>query len=263
MMRDLARRQTSSYALRGAVKQHAPPIIQWWLAGVNSYVLGEPEIRWLPQLVDPRRIAVDVGAYAGSYTFHLARLCPFVRAYEPCRASHERLRRVAPKNVIVRPVALSDHQGESTLRIPVYPDGGVGMGAASLGVNSPHSVRTEPVALTTLDAEDLPPVGFIKIDAERHELEVIRGGLGVIGRDRPTMLVEVDRNSAPAPGHPVVSVVREILGHLDGYEASFLDSGRWRPFAEFDLDTHQHHSDDDHHMHSDRYINNFLLRGLG
>ena len=36
------------------------------------------------------------------------------------------------------------------------------------------------------------PVGFIKVDVEGHEEEVIDGGFRVIARDHPVLLIEIE-----------------------------------------------------------------------
>src|ERR1700741_672839 len=49
----------------------------------ESTRFGEPEIRLLRYLVDPRRTAIDIGAAEGIYAFHLQRLARRCVAFEP------------------------------------------------------------------------------------------------------------------------------------------------------------------------------------
>ncbi len=46
------------------------------------------------------------------------------------------------------------------------------------------------VAVRRLDSLDLPPPGFIKIDVEGHELDVLRGGARLLERVRPVVILE-------------------------------------------------------------------------
>jgi hypothetical protein len=50
------------------------------------------------------------------------------------------------------------------------------------------------VELRTLDSLNLQDVGFVKIDVEGHELDVLRGGAETIQRNRPHLLIEVREN---------------------------------------------------------------------
>jgi hypothetical protein len=43
----------------------------------------------------------------------------------------------------------------------------------------------------------MPPVGFIKIDVEGHELSVIKGATALIRRDSPIILVELEDRHRP------------------------------------------------------------------
>ncbi len=52
-----------------------PPKGRFLALAYKNYFLGDPILRRLPELVDPRRTAVDVGAYVGIYTYFLAKRC--------------------------------------------------------------------------------------------------------------------------------------------------------------------------------------------
>ena len=79
---------------------------------------GEPELRLLPELVDPARVAVDVGANRGVWTHQLAALCPTVYAFEPNPKMFAILDAARPANVIARRVALSNRSGVASLNVP-------------------------------------------------------------------------------------------------------------------------------------------------
>ena len=71
-----------------------------------------------------------------------------------------------------------------------------------------------------LDSLDLGDVGFIKIDVEGHETEVIDGASELIARCRPIMLVEIEEVHS---GKPVRVVINEIERH--GYRCFALFDG--------------------------------------
>lgn len=81
--------------------------------------------------------------------------------------------------------------------------------------NCPDAVdfATLGVPLRTLDSFELSDVGFIKIDAEGHELQVLQGASATITLCKPNLLIEVRRNEAS-----VYALMRSL-----GYEACRLD----------------------------------------
>jgi len=75
-----------------------------------------------------------------------------------------------------------------------------------------------------LDDLKLENVGFVKIDVEGHEAEVLRGAANIITRDRPNFLIEVggyERNCDPSA----------VFQELDGYTSLVLDHGTLKLIA--------------------------------
>jgi FkbM family methyltransferase len=191
---------------------------EWWR--------GEPEIRLLPSLVDRRRNAVDVGANKGTYSYFLARLARQVYAFEPNPKMFAVLRRTVGRNVTALPLALSDRSGAATLRIP-YGRKGVSNQGSSLSAAKPmdHFIPLQ-VESRRLDDLGLADVGFIKIDVEGHEREVLQGAAQIIERDRPTLLIEIEEAHT---GVPLMQSIEWVCGL--GYDAHFLHAGGLQPLA--------------------------------
>ncbi len=134
-----------------------------------------------------RAVFVDVGANQGLWTTFLAALRPrgTVFAFEPHPGNFRRLAdnvaRVGVGSVFLAQCALGDVDGAAQLR--------------SFGDTLSHSlVRGQggpsvDVLVRRFDGLILPPVDFVKIDAEFHEVAVLRGGLRCWG-ERTTLLVE-------------------------------------------------------------------------
>ena len=154
----------------------------------------EPELHVLPFLVDPERVSVDAGANRGSYTYFLSKLTKHVFAYEPNPAMRQLLKRASAENVTVSDVALSDSTGEAQFAVPKSGHG-FGNNAGSLEVGMLESENENLVRFSVptrrLDDENLENVGFIKIDVEGHEREVLLGAKALITRDRPVLLMEI------------------------------------------------------------------------
>jgi FkbM family methyltransferase len=191
----------------------------------------EQEMVTARQFLNPKNIAVDVGANVGLFTAVLARRSKKVVAFEPNPSCAEHLRKVAPRNCEVIAKAVSDNGGKTVLRVPVSQ--GIPMQAlATIEAANCHgsefrasSLVTHEVEKVTLDQVLLAQtaterIGFINIDAEGHEFAVLRGGEGLIDKHQPVLLVEIEyRHGAQ---------VSDIFAWLEarGFAARALVDGR-------------------------------------
>lgn len=176
----------------------------------------EPELNVLPLLVDPTRTCVDAGANRGTYTYFLSKLAKHVYAYEPNPAMRWILNRVAARNVSVSPIALSDHTGEAQFAVP-RSETKCHNNAGSLEVahlsESRDAVVLLPVQAARLDDQGVSNVGFIKIDVEGHERELLLGARQVIARDRPVLLIEMMESLAPGATMSNLEYVEQLGYH--------------------------------------------------
>jgi len=172
---------------------------------------GEPEIRLLKYLVDPRRIAIDIGAAEGVYTFYLQKIARRCVAFEPNPDSYAYLKR-ALTGVEIHHAAVSSVEGEATLRVPVVN----GIAYAGWGTIEPknqltevprHSLREIRVPTMRPDQMALDDVGFVKIDVEGHELDVLAGLSGLLERCLPNLLIEI---GGPQRGGSLSEVRRRL-----------------------------------------------------
>ena len=156
---------------------------------------GEPEIRLLRYLVDPTRAAIDIGAAEGVYAFFLQRLALRCIAFEPNPSSHLGLKRALP-GVEIHEAAVSAVEGDATLRIPVVN----GIPYAGWGTIEPknqlaelprHVVDEIKIRTVRPDRMALGNIGFIKIDVEGHELDVLAGLSELLAKCRPNLLIEI------------------------------------------------------------------------
>jgi FkbM family methyltransferase len=160
-------------------------------------------------------VAIDVGANRGVYVFPLAARASHVYAYEPSPWLASYLARGVPSNVTVRPCAVSDKPGTVSLRVPIRADGSLSHNEGSIERYGTEGTRSAEVQCVRLDDENTGPVGFIKIDAEDHEIPVVRGARNIILRDRPNLLVEV-LGFAQNPQWPALLAEIRALGY-EGY----------------------------------------------
>ncbi|MGE5269971.1 MAG: FkbM family methyltransferase [Thiohalocapsa sp.] len=194
---------------------------------------GEQEVRLLPQLVDRRRNAVDVGANKGTYTYFLARLARQVYAFEPNPKMYAVLRRTIARNVIAYPTALSDCSGTASLRVPYGRKGFSNQGSSLSAAKPMENFMPIEVESRRLDELGLADIGFIKIDVEGHERAVLSGAAETIARDRPILLVEIEEAHT---GEKLAQSLAWISGL--GYDAYFVAGGGLQPVASLNAADH-------------------------
>ena len=152
----------------------------------------------LRRLLPKDALVVDIGSNFGYYAVHLCQaLGPQSRAiaFEPMPLNFARLSRNIDLNglsgrVTALQVGLSDARGEASMAARQGNSGSAQIGTATR--------QGTAVRLETLDGLWPSVAGagatadFIKIDVEGHEPRALAGARGVLERDRPIVLLEVD-----------------------------------------------------------------------
>ncbi len=153
---------------------------------------------------------VDVGANVGYITTLLSRWVGSggrVYSLEPIPETFDVLEQVVLRqglsNVVAICSAAGAEDGNAQMQVPDYPDGGHNYYESRLVSGAgPDASSGIPVRVARLDTLLLGrdgPFALIKIDAEGHELAVVQGALGLLRRDHPALLIEVEGNpDAPA-----------------------------------------------------------------
>ncbi len=214
---------------------------------------GERELKLLPHLLDRNKNSVDVGANKGVYTYWMQRYSRHVYAYEPNPKIFKILRAGARGNVTASPIALSNTAGRSVLRVPRTAKGYSNQGASLNHEKVGPSFGEVTVETRRLDDENLENVGFIKIDVEGHEFAVLEGARATIGRDRPTLLMEIEQAHNKMP-------IEESLARVTGlgYDGFALIGGALRSLAFFYPELHHRAA-----PRPEDYIFNFVFIAKG
>jgi FkbM family methyltransferase len=154
-------------------------------------------IEWSKQLCDKTKIFLDVGAHTGTYALSLAGECERVMAFEPQKHTYYALcGSVALSglaNVECVQVALGSPEqaaeGAQALQVCSLDGGGSSL---CLAENMrERKFREELVQVRTLDSYLLENIGFVKLDVEGNELNVLRGAKETLIRSgRPKILFE-------------------------------------------------------------------------
>lgn len=213
----------------------------------------EPELARLRTFVPRGRNAVDVGGWLGPWTRELSRWCTRVDTFEPQPDLARFLRKVVPDNVTVHEVAVSDQAGRLGLVVPSARHGENALASlrADAAAGDPDAIVHE-VEVVRLDDLGLVDIGFLKVDVEGHEREVLDGARELLARDRPRILLEAEQRHLSTP-------LGELFDHVAslGYRGWFLHADRWHELDAFDVDERQTaHLDD---LTGPDYVNNFLF----
>jgi len=203
----------------------------------DHFLRGEPELRLLPHLCDKQKTSLDVGANIGTYTYFMRKHSRSVRAFEPNPALARRLESLFP-DVTVRHAAVTNTPGELRLRVPIV-DGRAQHELASVEAGfDDDEVEEYCVPAVRLDDEATTEVGFIKVDAERHEIPVLQGAMQTINKYRPVIMTEATPLLYPCPLPEMFRFVTEV-----GYEGWFRFEGAYHPFSHFNREVHTNRKD--------------------
>jgi FkbM family methyltransferase len=180
----------------------------------GNFVTDEKEFGRLSEWVSAGDWVIDIGANIGHYTLKLSSIVGAegrVLAFEPITATFEVLAsnvaRSRASNVTLFNTAASDGTTVVGMDIPSFDSGMDNYYMANISADGGISCLTVAV-----DSLNLPNrVGFIKIDAEGHEMHVLAGMRELLMRDKPILVVELSSD--------------DIEGFLEslGYEVSKIE----------------------------------------
>lgn len=197
----------------------------------NNY---EIELGILDKIANKNLESVDVGVYRGVYTYKLAQITKHVHSFEPNPLIfpylEKHLNKIV-KNVTLYNTALSDKNSETDLKIPKRfktinkedYEQRYKLGWATIhkdNVLDNNEFITQRVKTGTLD--DLiktKDIGFIKIDVEGHEKNVLMGSKNLITRCKPNMLVEIEERHTKDKVANTINFINEL-----GYKSYYCNN---------------------------------------
>ena len=187
--------------------------------------LKEDELALLPLLRKYGGTAIDAGANFGTYTWHMSKCFDCCHAFEP----NPHLSAVLQKGfdarypfVTIHQIALSNRASSTILRIPqmnigystIEPSNQLEGKVSTLGQINAVNIECKP-----LDAYEFEDVGFIKIDVEGHEMEVLQGAVQTIKHNLPSILVEAEERHRTGSVEGIFHYLRPY-----GYQRFIIDA---------------------------------------
>jgi len=204
----------------------------------------------------------DIGANTGFYSDILEDIAGSEQLYlfEPLPHLHNYLKKRFRKAHVFE-LALSNQEGSRTIRVP-FIDGKRFDTRATFGEHrEPGQTGFEEieVRLTTLDTLTrklgLDSIGFMKIDVEGHEAEVLKGGIETLTRFAPLILIEIEARHHGFPIATIFSTLEDIgyKGYFINVESySLVETGQFN----CKRDQKQEHLQSRQFL---RYLNNFFF----
>ena len=192
----------------------------------------EEELLVLDKVVDKNLESVDVGVYRGIYTYQLSKISKHVHAFEPnpllFSYLNKNLKQLA-KNITLYENALSNASVTTDLKIPkrfntinkknyeeMYKLGSATIHEKNL-LNNEDFVTFK---IRTRKLDDILTnnnIGFIKIDVEGHEENVLNGAIEIIKRDKPVLLVEIEEKHSKKKVGESINFINSL-----GYKSYYL-----------------------------------------
>ena len=190
----------------------------------------EKELALIEKFSDKSKDALDIGVYRGVYSYKLAQYFNYVHSFEPNPLLFPYLNKNLKKiinNIELYNFALSNNNGETYLKLPIRSQSIFSknieelyqLGAASIHPkNNFNKFKEVTVKKKKLDDFKINnKIGFIKIDVEGHEIEVIDGAKKTILENMPVLLVEIEERHTQ-------SSVKNSIDYIEkfGYDCLFL-----------------------------------------
>ena len=195
----------------------------------NNY---EEELKIIDKLQDKSKYAIDVGVYRGVYSYKLSQHFKHVYSFEAnpilFKYLNNFLNKIIP-NMTLYNFALSNKNNTANLKIPlrsksffknnieeIYQ-----LGAASIHDNNNikkfHEVKVVTKKLDDMNIKD--KIGFIKIDVEGHEKNVIMGSKKLIKKNKPILLVEIEERHTNNPIDSTIKFINSL-----GYNCYYFNN---------------------------------------
>ena len=168
----------------------------------------EPELLILDKLCDNSKSSIDIGVFRGVYSFKMSEYSKKIYGFEANPIMFKSLIKNLTKlkdNIEIYNIALSNSNGFTKLKVPIrkesnfkanfedYYEGGLATIEPDNNLNNKNfdTFDTKTLRLDNFNFKE--KIGFIKIDVEGHELSVLEGGEKLLKKDKPNLLIEIEK----------------------------------------------------------------------
>lgn len=176
-------------------------------------LVKETILRELPPFLDRDKIAIDVGGNVGHISMFLSDYCKEVLSYEAVDVVFNKLKNLEriKTNIKVKNAAISNFCGDAEFfvdHLRLSNSSLQDLSDIETSFKKKTKFSTKKVRVITLDSLKRKDVGFVKIDVEGTELDVLKGAKKTINRCRPNFLIEIYE---PFSKHPIESIFEFLM----------------------------------------------------
>ena len=191
----------------------------------------EQEINLVKKFIKSGTDSIDGGVYRGVYSYEMSKYSEKVHSFEPnpiiFKYINKNLKKFI-KNIHLYNFALSNQNKTINLKIPIRKSNSnkeifeeyYEMGKAPIhNENNFENYENFEIQTKTIDELSFDnKISFIKIDVEGHELEVIEGAKNTIKRDKPVLLVEIEKQYTKKEVAESINFINSL-----GYKSYFFN----------------------------------------
>lgn len=244
--------------LNDYLETRAPVNTQVLYEGYKTWRWGEREIRALSALCDRARTSIDIGANRGEFLPFLARHSRDVIAIDANPGCIPELRRRHGSRARIENVGISNTSTMLELHIPGNdPRHGMATFSSDLGKAIAGHTTLVPVKPLTDVLGPIPvsQIGFIKIDVEGHEMEVLEGAYPVIANGNPNLVIEIEERHRAGATTQIFAKMKAM-----GYHGWFAWRDQLCDVSAFDRAIHQSEQwPDNRKTRHYNFVNNFIF----
>ena len=191
----------------------------------------EQEINLVKKFIKSGTDSIDVGVYRGVYSYEMSKYSEKVHSFEPnpiiFKYINKNLKKFI-KNIHLYNFALSNQNKTMNLKIPIRNSNSnkeifeeyYEMGKATIhNENNFENYENFEIQTKKIDEFNFDnKISLIKIDVEGHELEVIEGAKNTIKRDKPVLLVEIEKQYTKKEVAESINFINSL-----GYKSYFFN----------------------------------------
>ena len=200
---------------------------------VNTGLYEKPIIEWvISNFVKEDKAVIDIGAHMGHYTLNMSHKAQRVYSFECSPKSFNYLcANIALQDmnysVTKYNVALSNKEGVANYYIRDKLDGGSN-GISKFNLDEKNNTPYIEVPTKTLDSFGLKNIGFIKIDVEGHEKEVLEGSLNTLKEnDYPPFIFESWSPNNLDNSIPKTEIREELFSYIKSIGYNIVPISGW------------------------------------
>ncbi len=200
----------------------------------------EKELKIIDKFADRSKDALDIGVYRGIYSYKLSHNFKNIHSFEPNPLLFPYLEKNLTKivkNMKLYNLALSDKSGEAELRLPIRSksifknniEELYKLGAATMHPDN-EVIQYKKFSIMTAKLDDIKidnKIGFIKIDVEGHEKNVLIGGQKLIKENKPVMVIEIEERHTKKPIKEIINYIKNL-----NYDCYYLSGDNMINFDE-------------------------------